>query len=73
MRALSFAGLFASFLALVSASACSKPMATSDGPVATCTKAEQQCRYAEGKIGLCTASAMECDGGSACLVCMSLH
>lgn len=53
--------------------ACSKPATQSTGPVATCTKAEQQCVYSEGKLGLCTPSAMECDGGAQCLVCMSMH
>jgi hypothetical protein len=44
------------------------------GPVAVCAKEGEQCRYAEGKIGLCTARADGCDGGGeACLVCMSLH
>ncbi|MGO8999605.1 MAG: hypothetical protein ACLQVI_40285 [Polyangiaceae bacterium] len=53
--------------------ACTKPTATSGAPVATCTSAGQQCQYADGKIGLCTANGMECDGGQGCLVCMSLH
>jgi hypothetical protein len=43
------------------------------GPVAVCAKEGEQCRYAEGKIGLCTARADGCDGGESCLVCMSLH
>jgi hypothetical protein len=44
------------------------------GPVAVCAKEGEQCRYAEGKIGLCTARADGCDGGGeSCLVCMSLH
>ena len=53
--------------------ACTKPTSTTAAPVKTCTKAEQQCEYAEGKIGLCTPSAMDCDGAAECLVCMSLH
>ena len=62
-------------LALVfsGASGCAKPMATTTGPVATCTKAGEQCQYADGKIGLCTARGMDSDGGAACLTCMSLH
>ncbi len=55
------------------ATSCAKPTAASDAPVATCTKPEQKCQYADGKLGLCTESSMECDGGRACLVCMSLH
>ena len=58
---------------LVLWTACTKPTATTSAPAATCTKAGEQCQYADGKIGLCTANAMECDGGPACLVCMSLH
>jgi len=58
---------------LVSCAACTKMATTSDVPVVTCTKAEEKCQYAEGKIGLCTPSAMDCDGSRACLVCMSLH
>jgi hypothetical protein len=42
-------------------------------PVAECTKAEQRCQFADGKIGLCTANALGCDAGGQCLVCMSLH
>jgi len=53
--------------------ACAKPTATTSAPVTTCAKAGNQCKYAEGKIGVCTESALDCDGGSACLVCMSLH
>ncbi len=53
--------------------ACSKPSGQSAGPVASCSKAEQSCVYAEGKLGLCTPSSLECDGGLPCLVCMSLH
>jgi hypothetical protein len=60
-------------LLVVSCLACTKPTATTNAPVTTCTKAEQQCVYADGKIGLCTASSMDCDGGTSCLVCMSLH
>ena len=52
---------------------CAKPTATTGAPAASCTKAGDQCQYAEGKIGLCTANGMDCDGGPACLVCMSLH
>ena len=52
---------------------CTKPTSSAAAPVATCTKANDQCQYADGKIGLCTPSSMECDGGSQCLVCMSLH
>jgi hypothetical protein len=52
---------------------CAKSTAASDAPVATCTKPEQKCQYADGKLGLCTASSMECDGARECLVCMSLH
>jgi hypothetical protein len=51
---------------------CSKPTSTADAPVGACTKAEERCQYAEGKIGLCTPSA-DCDGSRSCLVCMSLH
>ena len=53
--------------------ACAKPTSTTSAPATTCTKAGQQCQYAEGKLGLCTARSMECDGGEECLVCMSLH
>lgn len=63
----------ASFLLLLVISACTKAGDTTGAPVKTCTRAEQQCQYAEGKIGLCTPSAMDCDGGTSCLVCMSLH
>lgn len=65
-------------LALAPALACSKSERTTGaqggagGPVTTCTKAEEQCVYSPGKLGLCTAS-MECDGSAQCLVCMSLH
>jgi hypothetical protein len=65
-------------LALAPALACSKAeQATGEargagGPVATCTKANEQCVYSPGKLGLCTAS-MECDASGQCLVCMSLH
>ncbi len=79
-RALALAFVVASVVASVLA--CSKPDQASSGggggggaggPVTTCTKAEQQCVYSEGKLGLCTPSAMECDGAGQCLVCMSLH
>jgi hypothetical protein len=60
-------------IAACAALACSKPSTGAAGPVASCAKAEQQCVYAEGKIGLCTPSSLECDGGTPCLVCMSLH
>jgi hypothetical protein len=70
----SVSGATALFSALIGlAVGCAKPTAASDAPVATCTKAEQKCQYADGKLGLCTASSMECDGGRECLVCMSLH
>jgi hypothetical protein len=36
-----------------------------------CTREGDQCRFAEGKIGLCTAKP-NCQGDG-CLVCMSLH
>jgi hypothetical protein len=54
-------------------SACAKPLATTSAPVGKCAKAGESCEYAEGKIGVCTANGMDCDGGAACLVCMSLH
>jgi hypothetical protein len=53
--------------------ACAKPTATTTAPVGTCAKAGEQCEFAPGKIGLCTANGMDCDGGASCLVCMSLH
>lgn len=60
-------------LLLLLVGACAKPTATTTSPTATCAKAGEQCQYAEGKIGLCTQNGMDCDGGAACLVCMSLH
>ena len=59
--------------------ACAKPIAPKEGPVSACTKAGQQCHFADGKIGLCTslgsvADSVGCgDAGELCLVCMSLH
>ena len=60
-------------LALLLLSGCAKPTATTSAPATKCAKAGESCQYAEGKIGVCTANGMECDGGAACLVCMSLH
>jgi hypothetical protein len=69
-------------LALPLCVACTKPTSRTDRPADVCVKEGQQCTYAEGKIGLCTASAgslgvassgaAACDGGP-CLTCMSLH
>jgi hypothetical protein len=60
--------------ALLAAAGCTKaPGGATEAPVETCTKANQTCRYAEGKIGLCTPSSAPCNDGGACLVCMSLH
>jgi hypothetical protein len=60
-------------LALTVLSACAKSTGTASLPTSQCTKAGEQCVYAEGKIGLCTQNAIDCDGSSSCLVCMSLH
>jgi hypothetical protein len=60
-------------MAVLFLAACAKPTATTGAPVTTCTKSGDSCQYAEGKIGVCTANGMDCDGGAACLVCMSLH
>jgi hypothetical protein len=67
--------LYGAFVAVVASvlTGCSKPSTQAPAPVTTCTKAEQQCVYAEGKLGLCTPSSLECDGGLPCIVCMSLH
>jgi hypothetical protein len=59
-------------LACLLACACTKVAPATDAPVSECTKTEQRCVFSDGKIGLCTAST-PCDGGSPCLVCMSLH
>jgi hypothetical protein len=53
--------------------ACTKPTASSTAPAATCAKLNAPCQYADGKIGLCNASSLDCDGSPQCLVCMSLH
>lgn len=41
-------------------------------PASACTKEGQNCEFSPGKIGLCSSSGGECEGG-ACLVCVSLH
>ncbi len=63
-------------LGLTAILACSKAeqaTGAASGPVTTCAKANDQCVYSPGKLGLCTPSTMECDSGGQCLVCMSLH
>ena len=62
-----------SAIVLLTTVACTKVAPATDTPVAECTKAEQRCQYADGKIGLCTPNAMGCDAGGPCLTCMSLH
>ncbi|HEY2517468.1 MAG TPA: hypothetical protein VGI39_41630 [Polyangiaceae bacterium] len=60
-------------LLLLSGVACSKPSGSAPAPAATCTKVNDPCQYADGKIGLCNPTSLECDGGPSCLTCMSLH
>jgi hypothetical protein len=42
-------------------------------PVAACVKAGDSCEVSPGKLGLCTQKSDSCQGGAACLSCMSLH
>jgi hypothetical protein len=42
-------------------------------PVAACAKAGDSCEVSPGKLGLCTQKSDSCQGGAACLTCMSLH
>ena len=42
-------------------------------PVDVCQRETQTCVYAPGKLGVCTAREPGCEGGSGCLICVSLH
>jgi hypothetical protein len=63
----------APLLLLALLAACSRPTANGDAPVdpSACAKEGQQCTFAAGKVGMCTAKG-DCDGGF-CFTCMSLH
>ena len=72
MRLTAFALLIAASLL----TGCPRSTAGKNDVVATCSAVGQSCQYAEGKLGVCVASAQPCDGGPeghGCFVCQSQH
>ena len=69
MRAWLRASLLVSLLHAVG---CPGGASTTKEPVAVCTKENEACAFAPGKIGICVASMQAC-ARPPCLECMSQH